>query len=129
MYFVYALKSLTRNYIYVGLSDNLERRVEEHNSGWERTTKPYRPFKLIFTELLVSRPDARKKERYLKSGVGKEFLKSLQVSGFEPACRQAGPAFGTKGTKNLKTVGQTTCGFLFSTNSNATCILYTHLKV
>ena len=42
-YFVYALKSLERNYIYVGLTNNVQRRVYEHNIGYNRTTKPYRP--------------------------------------------------------------------------------------
>ena len=44
MFFVYALRSLTRNYIYVGLSNNYERRIKEHNEGYEGTTKPYCPF-------------------------------------------------------------------------------------
>ena len=88
--------SQVRNYIYVGLTDDLERRVHEHNSGWEKTTKPYRPFNLIFAESFSTRTEARMKEKYLKSGVGKEFLKSREACGFEPACRQAGPAFGTK---------------------------------
>ncbi|WP_366518035.1 GIY-YIG nuclease family protein, partial [uncultured Flavobacterium sp.] len=37
MFFVYAISSLERNYIYVGLTDNLERRFFEHNSGRNKT--------------------------------------------------------------------------------------------
>ncbi len=77
MFFVYALKSEVKNYIYVGMTDNVERRFSQHNLGYERTTKPYKPFTLIFTESYSTREDARKREKYLKSGVGKEFLKSL----------------------------------------------------
>lgn len=77
MYFVYALQSLTRNYIYVGLTSDVVARVERHNNGYERTTKPYRPYKLIFQEEFPDRPSARSKEKYLKSGKGKEFLKSI----------------------------------------------------
>lgn len=77
MYFVYALSSINRRYIYVGLTSNLERRIEEHNSGKNKTTKPYKPFRLIYSEKCVDRPTARKREKYLKSGIGKEFLKSL----------------------------------------------------
>jgi putative endonuclease len=77
MCIVYAIKSLTRNYIYVGLTDNLERRLHQHNSGLNKTTKAYRPFELIYKELLKSRPEAREREKYLKSGFCKEFLKSL----------------------------------------------------
>jgi putative endonuclease len=68
---------LTEVYIYVGLTDNVERRVAEHNAGYERTTGPYRPFKLILTEAFATRADARKREKFLKSGAGKEFLKGL----------------------------------------------------
>jgi putative endonuclease len=77
-YFVYALKSQSRNYIYVGLTNNLERRIFQHQTGKERTTKPYRPYTLIYYESFSSRQLARDKEKYLKSGVGKEFLKSLE---------------------------------------------------
>jgi len=77
MYYVYALKSIDRNYIYVGLTENVERRVGEHQSGKNATTKPYRPFRLFHTEAFGSRSDARIREKYLKSGIGKEFLKAL----------------------------------------------------
>ena len=74
---VYALKSLHRNYIYVGLTNNLNRRTFEHNSGRNKTTKPYTPFELIFSEIYPSRQEAGMKEKYLKSGIGKELLKTL----------------------------------------------------
>jgi len=76
MYFVYAIKSLKRNYLYVGLTNNLERRLNEHNAGYEKTTKAYLPFKIVHWETFETRILARKRERFLKSGVGKEFLKS-----------------------------------------------------
>ena len=78
MYFVYAITSLSRNYVYVGLTDNVERRFAEHQSGNNKTTKPYRPFKVILIETFNTRPEARLREKYFKSGVGKEFLKSLK---------------------------------------------------
>jgi len=77
MYYVYALSSQTRNYIYVGLTDNLMRRTHQHNSGLNPTTKPYAPFILIFSEAFLTRPEARRKEKYLKTGHGKAFLRSL----------------------------------------------------
>jgi len=77
MFYVYAIKSETRNYIYVGLTNNLERRIAEHNNGENRSTKAYKPFILIFSEQHETREKARSKEKYLKSGVGKEFLKRL----------------------------------------------------
>lgn len=77
MFYVYAIKSNSRNYIYVGLTNNLERRLEEHNSENNKTTKPYRPFKLIYSESFITRVDARIKEKVLKTGSGKEFLKNF----------------------------------------------------
>ena len=74
---VYAIKSIRRNYIYVGMTNNLENRLHRHNSGYEKTTKPYRPFELIYQEQCADRKIARMREKYFKSGVGKVFLKNL----------------------------------------------------
>lgn len=78
MYYVYAIASLERNYIYVGLTDNVDRRFGEHNEGKNKTTKPYRPFVLIFTIEAATRIEARKFEKYYKSGSGKEKLKQIR---------------------------------------------------
>ena len=77
MFYVYAIRSRTRNYIYVGLTHNVQKRYSQHNNGLNRTTKPYAPFDLIWSCAYPTRAAARKKEKYLKSGVGKEFLKGL----------------------------------------------------
>ena len=78
-YFTYVIKSLKYNYIYVGITNNPARRILEHNKGKEKTTKYYRPFRIIFIEQYKSRMEARKREKYLKSGCGKEFIKSLII--------------------------------------------------
>jgi len=80
MYTVYALKSLTRNYIYVGMTSDLTKRLDRHNNGYEQTTKPYRPFELIYSEIADNRELARKREKYFKSGIGKDFLRNLSNS-------------------------------------------------
>ncbi|MBK5271510.1 MAG: GIY-YIG nuclease family protein [Bacteroidia bacterium] len=77
MFFVYAIKSIDKNYIYVGLTNNPERRFNEHQRGSNKTTKPYRPFIQFYKEPFASRPQARHREKFLKSGVGKEILKKL----------------------------------------------------
>lgn len=77
MYTVYTIKSKTRNYIYVGFTNNLTRRLFGHNNGYNKTTKPYSPFDLIYSKKYNDRKEARIHEKYLKSCVGKEFLKSL----------------------------------------------------
>ena len=77
MYYVYALKSKNRKYIYVGMTNDLERRLREHNNKKESTTRSYAPFTLIFKERHETRIEARKREKYLKSGIGKEYLKTI----------------------------------------------------
>jgi putative endonuclease len=76
-YSVYAIKSIESNYIYVGMSSDVEKRLNEHNNGKTRSTKPYGPFRLVYEEHVGSRDKARSREKYLKSGTGKEFLKTL----------------------------------------------------
>ena len=49
----------------------------QHQTGKNKTTKPYRPFELILIEEYKTREEARKREKYLKSGIGKEFLKAI----------------------------------------------------
>ncbi|MEO8934681.1 MAG: GIY-YIG nuclease family protein [Xanthomarina sp.] len=54
-------------------------RFKRHNQGYERTTRAYRPFNLIFTEILNSdRKEAREREKYWKSGIGKEKLRLIR---------------------------------------------------
>ena len=76
-YFVYAIKSKIDGRLYVGFSKDVEKRVKEHNSGTTRSTKGYRPWGLVFTQECNTRTEARKLEKYYKSGIGKEKLKSL----------------------------------------------------
>ena len=77
MFYVYAISSKVKNYIYVGLTNNVERRLKELNSGQNKTTKSYKPYKLILVEKFETRVEARSREKYLKSGIGKEFLRRL----------------------------------------------------
>ena len=74
MFTVYAIASLVRTYIYVGLTSNLEKRVHRHNSGYEKTTRPYLPFNLIYQKEFLTRPQAREHEKYLKTTTGKRKL-------------------------------------------------------
>lgn len=87
-YYVYAIKSVNKNYIYVGLTNNLKRRLAQHNSGKEKTTKPYRPFKIIHIEQHKDKNSARKGEKFLKSGCGKERLRTILTSNARVAERQ-----------------------------------------
>ncbi len=77
MFIVYAIKSEKGGRIYVGMCAEVNVRLKQHNNGNTKSTKGFKPWKLIYTEEVVSRVEARKREKYLKSGIGKEFLKSL----------------------------------------------------
>ncbi len=76
-HYVYVISSQKRKYIYVGLTNNISRRLLQHNGCRERTTKAYAPFHTLLIEGYENRPLARRREKYLKSGAGKEFLKRL----------------------------------------------------
>lgn len=75
---VYAISSLESNYIYVGMTKNLGDRLKRHNKGWEKTTRLYAPYRLVYKESCTDRDEARKREKYWKSGVGKEQLRKLR---------------------------------------------------
>lgn len=80
---VYVIKSKNKNFTYVGFTNNLSRRLSDHNSGFNKSTKSYLPFELVYTEKVESTTEARKREKFLKSGKGRELIKSLVASGAE----------------------------------------------
>jgi len=60
---------------YIGISENPEKRLKQHNAGMTSSTRSRRPFIIIFREECKNRLDARKKEKYYKSGCGRELLR------------------------------------------------------
>ena len=71
MYSVYILLSKKDNKRYVGFTNNLERRLSEHNSGLVKSTKSRRPLILIYQEEFENKSDARKREKEIKAKKGK----------------------------------------------------------
>ena len=76
MYYVYILQSLKDENWYTGYSDDLKRRLEEHNKGLNYSTRKRRPFKLIYYEACLNEDDAKMRETYLKTGMGKRYVKN-----------------------------------------------------
>jgi putative endonuclease len=76
MFYTYVLKSEKDGKWYTGSTQDLRKRCEEHNSGKVFSTKNRGPFKIIYYEVCLSPDDARDRERYLKSGMGKRYLKN-----------------------------------------------------
>ena len=79
-YLVYAIRSGKDGRIYVGMTADLEKRLKEHASGYTKSTKAYIPWELIFIKEALDRLEARRLEKYYKSGVGKEYLKALDLT-------------------------------------------------
>ena len=76
-YKVYAIKSCVDRRIYVGFTKDLDNRLREHNRGKTKSTKGFRPWKLLYEEIVETRVEARNREVFFKSGSGKEFLKNM----------------------------------------------------
>ncbi|MDO8470066.1 MAG: GIY-YIG nuclease family protein [bacterium] len=76
---VYVIESQYRAYRYVGITKNVRKRLNQHNSGHSRATKPFAPFKLLLTEHYRNYTEARVREQFLKSGMGRKYLDSLQM--------------------------------------------------
>ena len=66
MFYVYILQSTKDNKLYIGYSNDLKRRVEEHNSGKNKSTKHRKPFTLVYYEAYQSQTDAKNRETNLK---------------------------------------------------------------
>ena len=75
MYFVYIIKSIKDDRFYTGITDNIKRRIAQHNRGKKSTpsTIGRGPFELIYQEPVPDRKTARMREKFLKSGKGREF--------------------------------------------------------
>ena len=100
MYFVYVKQSLKDGRFYTGQTEDLERRLQEHNSGvgLVRYTKGKGPWKLIYHEEVVSRAEAMAREKYFKTGAGRDFVKKMIIHYSEGPCppRRTSPGAGAK---------------------------------
>jgi len=78
MIYVYVIKSKKKNYRYTGITNNVDRRLKQHNGGYGISTKSFAPFDLVLEEGYPNYKDARAREKFLKSGAGRKFLDSLK---------------------------------------------------
>ncbi|HTX99062.1 MAG TPA: GIY-YIG nuclease family protein [Bacteroidota bacterium] len=69
---VYVIRSERDGGIYTGSTSDLDRRLHEHNNGNTRSTRGRGPWKLVHTEYLATKEEAEARERYFKSGSGRE---------------------------------------------------------
>ena len=76
MYYVYVLLSQKDSRFYTGSTSDLRRRIQQHNSGNVESTMNRRPLELVYYEACHNQDDAKAREMYLKSGMGKRYLKN-----------------------------------------------------
>ena len=74
-WFVYALRNLSKDFLYIGSTNSLERRFTEHNNGLLQSTKAYRPLTIAAFIGVETEQKARELEKYFKTGSGKAILK------------------------------------------------------
>ena len=75
MYFVYVLYSFKFDRSYVGMTTDLDRRLYQHNTGQNSSTKPFVPWKIVHTEEFPTVHEAREREKYLKTAAGRRWRK------------------------------------------------------
>jgi putative endonuclease len=76
MWYTYILLSNKDKRWYTGCTSDLRKRFEEHNSNKLLSTKGRGPFRLIYYEACPNKKDAYSREKYLKSGMGKRYLRN-----------------------------------------------------
>ncbi|MFH0712327.1 MAG: GIY-YIG nuclease family protein [Candidatus Jorgensenbacteria bacterium] len=75
-WYVYVLTSKKTKKWYIGSTKDLKKRILRHNKGKNLSTKHGVPWKLIYCEMSLNQKDARAREKYLKSGMGRRYLKN-----------------------------------------------------
>ncbi len=79
MFTVYVLKSISADWFYVGMTTDFDRRLSDHNRGYNLSTKSKAPFLVIFTEVYNTSLEARKREKFLKMLPVKYLLESILI--------------------------------------------------
>ena len=76
MFYTYVIQSEKDKRFYTGFTEDLQNRLNEHNLGKVASTKNRGSFSLIYYEACLNQQDATAREKYLKSGMGKRYLKN-----------------------------------------------------
>ncbi|MCP4267192.1 MAG: GIY-YIG nuclease family protein [Candidatus Brocadiaceae bacterium] len=76
-YWVYVIQSERDSWTYTGHTNNVKRRLHDHNRGKMKSTRYRGPFKTTYTEEFSNRSDAMKREKFLKSGKGRQIREEL----------------------------------------------------
>jgi len=82
-YYVYILHNYSKNFLYVGYSENLKQRISSHNNGKNKSTKAFVPLEVIHYEAYRNKSDAKRREEYLKTTKGKTTLRTMLKEYFD----------------------------------------------
>ncbi len=74
MFYVYVLRSVPSGRFYIGSTENIENRLNEHNNGEVKATRSYRPWNIVYTESFVTRSEAYRRERQIKNWKNPDFM-------------------------------------------------------
>ncbi len=77
MYHVYNLLNEVKTRTYTGVTDDVKKRLKEHNAGRVKSSSPHRPYKVIHTESFEALSEAMQKEKFYKSTTGRRRLKEM----------------------------------------------------
>ncbi|PIR41656.1 MAG: endonuclease [Candidatus Yanofskybacteria bacterium CG10_big_fil_rev_8_21_14_0_10_46_23] len=80
MYYTYVLKSLKNNKFYIGITNNLSRRLSLHNKGRVKSTKSYAPWEVYYFEYFNTRKQAVSREKIIKSWKSREMIEKLKFN-------------------------------------------------
>ena len=87
MHYVYFLQSLLNSRYYVGITNDVARRLNEHNSGFVRSTAPYQPWELKKIEKYANISQARQRERFIKAKHSRKILEKIIASKIGPVAQ------------------------------------------
>jgi putative endonuclease len=77
MYYLYVLLNNSKTKTYTGVTDDVNKRLKNHNDGKVKSSRPYSPYKIIHTESFASLSEARKKEKFYKPTTGRRRLRQM----------------------------------------------------
>ncbi len=75
-WYVYVLQSNHTGRFYTGMTHDLRKRLSQHRQGNTQSTRHSGPWNLVYYEMSLAEDDARAREKYLKSGMGKRYVKN-----------------------------------------------------
>ena len=88
---LYIIEGITTGKRYVGITNNLQRRLQEHRTKHTKGGQIIGRFRLIFTEVFDDYPSAREREKFIKSGKGRQWIKDTMISHGPPEAGKASP--------------------------------------